>query len=128
MSKYRKNEEAILKHRWHLIFTSYFNVLITKEKYDAVLQLFQKHKLQELENDRRKRNNYVPTISWSVSLSKYMEGKINSARLLQEIKEPLEGITITDNQRDLMIQVIDRLSKNLPEAFSKLKSHLKIIK
>lgn len=124
----RKNEEAILKHRWHLFFTSYFNVLITKEKYDAVLQLFQKHKLQELENDRRKRNNYVPTISWSVSLSKYMEGKINSARLLQEIKEPLEGITITDNQRDLMIQVIDRLSKNLPEAFSKLKSHLKIIK
>lgn len=124
----RKNEEAILKHRWHLFFTSYFNVLITKEKYEEVLQLFQKHKLEERENDRRKRSNYVPTISWSVSLSKYMEGKINSVRLLQEIKEPLEGIIISEKERNLMIQVIDRLSKNLPEAFSKLKSHLKLSK
>jgi hypothetical protein len=124
----RKNEEAILKHRWHLFFTSYFNVLITKEKYEEVLQLFQKYKLQERENDRRKRSNYVPTISWSVSLSKYMEGKINSVRLLQEIKEPLEGIIISEKERNLMIQVIDRLSKNLPEAFLKLKSHLKLSK
>jgi hypothetical protein len=124
----RKNEEAILKHRWHLFFTSYFNVLITKEKYEEVLQLFQKYKLEERENDRRKRSNYVPTISWSVSLSKYMEGKINSVRLLQEIKEPLEGIVISEKERNLMIQVIDRLSKNLPEAFSKLKSHLKLSK
>ncbi|MGO4905673.1 hypothetical protein [Flavobacterium sp. W20_MBD1_R3] len=122
----RKNEEAILKHRWHLFFTSYFNVLITKEKYEEVLQLFQKYKLQERENDRRKSSNYVPTIAWSVSLSKYMEGKINSVRLLQEIKEPLEGIIISEKERNLMIQVIDRLSKNLPEAFSKLKSHLKL--
>jgi hypothetical protein len=90
------------------------------------LQLFQKYKLQELENDRRKRDNYVPTITWSVSLSKYMEGKINSARLLEETKEPLEGMIISESQRNLMIQVINRLSKNLPEAFSKLKSHLKI--
>lgn len=119
-----KNEEAILKHRWHLFFTAYFNVLITKEKYGEVLQLFQKYKLQERENDRKKRSNYVPTISWSVSLSNYMEGKSNAARLFQEIKEPLEGLTITENQRNTMIQVINRLSKNLPEAFSKLKSYL----
>lgn len=120
----KKNEEAILKHRWHLFFTAYFNVLISREKYEDVLQIFQKYKLLERENDRQKRSNYVPTIIWSVSLSNYMEGKINSARLLQEIKEPLKGIIITDNQRNTMIQVIDRLSKNLPEAFLKLKSHL----
>jgi hypothetical protein len=57
-----------------------------------------------------------------------MEGKINSVRLLQEIKEPLEGIIISEKERNLMIQVIDRLSKNLPEAFLKLKSHLKLSK
>jgi hypothetical protein len=120
----KKNEEAILKHRWHLFFTAYFNVLISREKYSDVLQLFQKYKLLEREKDRQKRNDYVPTISWSVSLSNYMEGKISSARLLQEIKEPLEGMIITQNQRNTMIQVINRLSKNLPDAFLKLKSHL----
>jgi hypothetical protein len=53
-----------------------------------------------------------------------MEGKISSARLLQEIKEPLKGMIITQSQRNTMIQVINRLSKNLPDAFLKLKSHL----
>ncbi len=120
----KKYEDEILKYRWHHFFTSFFNVLIYKEKYEDVLELFQKYKLKEREIDHSKKSNYVPNIAWSVSLSKYMEGKINSAKLLQEIKEPIKGIVLTESRRNLMIQVIDHLSKNLPEAFSKLKSHL----
>ena len=53
-----------------------------------------------------------------------MEGKINSTRLLDEIKAPIIGIEPTTNQKQLMIKVIDKLSKNLPEAFLKLKSYI----
>ena len=53
-----------------------------------------------------------------------MEGKINSDRLLDEIKEPLKHIQPTLNQKQLMFKVIDKLSNNLPEAFLKLKSHI----
>ena len=53
-----------------------------------------------------------------------MEGKINSDKLLEEIKQPLELIEPTLNQKQLMFKVIDKLSNNLPEAFLKLKSHI----
>lgn len=120
----RKYKNEVLNHRWHHFFTSYINVLIILEKYDDVLKLATKFKLIEKESERQKQNNYVPNISWSISLSRYMEGKINSTRLLDEIKAPLKAILPTKNQKQLMIKVIDRLSNNLPEAFLELKSHI----
>ncbi|MBJ7882823.1 hypothetical protein [Gelidibacter salicanalis] len=120
----RKYKNEVLKHRWHHFFTSYINTLIAQEKYEDVLKLSSKYGLVEKEEERQKQKNYVPNISWSISLSRYMEGKINSARLLDEIKLPLLDIKPTTNQKQLMVKVIDRLSKNLPEAFLKLKSHI----
>ncbi len=120
----RKHKNEVLKHRWHHFFTSYINVLVTEEKYEEVLKLASKFNLIEKEKERQKKNNYVPNISWSISLSRYMEGKINSSRLLEEIKKPLENIQPTINQKQLMFKVINKLSDNLPEAFFKLKSHI----
>lgn len=117
-----KNE--VLNHRWHHFFTSYINVLITLEKYEDVLKLASRFDLIEKESERQKQNNYVPNISWSISLSRYMEGHINSNRLLEEIKAPLKTIQPTKNQKQLMVKVIDKLSNNLPEAFLELKSHI----
>ncbi|WP_458628069.1 hypothetical protein [Winogradskyella sp. PC D3.3] len=120
----RQYKTEVLNHRWHHFFTSYFNVLIIQEKYEDVLKLSSKFNLIEKETERQKQSNYVPNISWSISLSRYMEGKINSSRLLEEIKAPLKNIQPSKNQKQLMIKVIDRLSNNLPEAFLKLKSHI----
>jgi len=120
----KKYKNEVLNHRWHHFFTSYFNILIAQEKYEEVLKLSSKFNLTERENERQKKSNYVPNISWSISLSRYMEGKINSTRLLDEIKAPLKDIQPTQNQKQLMIKVINRLSNNLPEAFLELKSHI----
>ena len=108
----------------HHFFTSYINILIAREKYEEVLKLSSKFNLTEREKERSKKINYVPNVSWSISLSRYMEGKINSERLLDEIKEPLKHIKPNLNQKQLMFKVIDKLSNNLPEAFFKLKSHI----
>ena len=120
----RQYKNEVLNHRWHHFFTSYINVLIILEKYDDVLKLASKFNLIEKETERQKQSNYVPNISWSISLSRYMEGRINSNRLLAEIKAPLKAIQPTKNQKQLMIKVIDTLSNNLPDAFSQLKSHI----
>jgi len=120
----KKYKNEVLQHRWHHFFTSYINILISREKYDDILKLSSKFKLIEREKEHQKKNNYVPNISWSISLSRYMEGKINSDKLLEEIKQPLELIEPTLNQKQLMFKVIDKLSNNLPEAFLKLKSHI----
>ena len=119
-----KHKKVIFEQRWHHFFTSYINVLITEEKYTEILKLANKYSLVAKEKDRKKKQNYVPNISWSISLSKYMEGLINSKKLLEELKVGLEGVHITFNQQELMIKVINKLSKNLPEAFLKLKSHI----
>lgn len=120
----RKHKNEVLKHRWHHFFTSYISTLITQENYEEVLKLATKFDLIEKEKERQKQNNYVPNISWSISLSRYMEGQINSTRLLEEIKAPLLDIQPTTNQKQLMVKVIDKLSTNLPDAFLKLKSHI----
>lgn len=120
----KKFKNEVLKHRWHHFFTSYIGTLIALEKYEEILKLSAKYNLIEKEGERQKQKNYVPNISWSISLSRYMEGKINSTRLLDEIKAPLTDVQPTTNQKQLMISIIDKLSKNLPEAFLKLKSHL----
>lgn len=120
----KKYKNQVLKHRWHHFFTSYINVLIIQEKYIEVLKLSSKYKLIEKESEREKKSNYVPNISWSISLSRYMEGKINSTRLFNEIEKPLLKIKPTLNQKQLMLKVIDRLSNNLPDAFLSLKSYI----
>ena len=120
----KKYKIEIIDYRWHHFFTSYFNVLIIQEKYIEVLKLTSKFNLINKEKERKKKGNYVPNISWSISLSRYMEGKINTTKLLEEIKEPIEGTKHTLNQKQHMINVIDKLSKNLPEAFLQLKSYL----
>ena len=120
----KKYKDEVLQHRWHHFFTSYINILIAREKYEEVLKLSSKFNLTEREKERSKKINYVPNVSWSISLSRYMEGKINSERLLDEIKEPLKHIKPNLNQKQLMFKVIDKLSNNLPEAFFKLKSHI----
>lgn len=120
----RKYKNEVLKHRWHHFFTSYISTLIAQEKYDEVLKLSSKFDLIKKETERQKKSNYVPNIAWSISLARYMEGKINSKRLLNEIKAPLIDVHPTTNQKQLMVKVIDKLSKNLPEAFLKLKSHI----
>ncbi|WP_053970272.1 hypothetical protein [Mangrovimonas sp. ST2L15] len=120
----KKYNEDILKHRWHHFFTSYVSALVSQEKYGEVLKVSSKYHLEERENERKLKNNYVPNIAWSISLSRFMEGKISSEVLLKEIKDPLVDIEATSNQKELMAKVIEKLSKNLPEAFEKLKSHV----
>ena len=122
LSKY-KNE--LLQHRWHHFFTSYFNALIHQEEYQKILQVSKKFNLLQIEKERSQKSNYyIPNLSWSISLSKYMEGHIDSSRLLKEIEAPLKGLNPTSHQKIILMQVIDNLSVNLPEAFLKLKSHL----
>ena len=121
LSNYKKE---IFEQRWHHFFTSYFSALISQEKYTELLKLANKYNLVLKEAERKKKQNYIPNISWSISLSKYMDGIINSKKLLIELKDALEEVVITLNQQQLMIQVINKLSKNLPDAFFELKSHI----
>lgn len=120
----KQYKKEVLKHRWHHFFTSYFNVLIANEKYKEILKIASVYDISSKENERKIGHNYLPNISWSISLSKYMEGQINSSKLLEEIKSPMQGLKPTKSQKHLLIQVIDTLSNNLPDAFLELKSHL----
>tara|TARA_R110002073_G_scaffold279026_1_gene443113 strand:- start:388601 stop:390016 length:1416 start_codon:yes stop_codon:yes gene_type:complete len=120
----KKYKSEVIEYRLHHFFTSYINLLIIQEKYADVLKLTSRFNLIAKEKERKEKGNYVPNISWSISLSRYMQGKINAVKLLEEIKEPIEGTKHTLNQKQHMINVIDKLSKNLPEAFLQLKSYL----
>lgn len=120
----KQNKKEVLKHRWHHFFTSYFIVLIAQEKYTELLKIASKFDITSKEKEHKSGHSYVPNISWSISLSRYMEGQINSSKLLEDIKAPMEGLKPTKSQKMVLVQVIDTLSNNLPEAFLKLKSYL----
>jgi hypothetical protein len=118
----KKHDVEILKHRWHHFFTSYFNVLLAKEKYYDIITLFSKYNLEEKELERSKKSNYIPNLSWCYALAKYMEGKINDTKLYTELIAPTSKVTLSQEQQKLILETIEKYSEIAPEIFTKLKS------
>lgn len=120
----KKYESEILKHRWHHFFTSYINVLVAKEKYDEIISLFSKYDLENKEKERSQKSNYIPSLSWIFSLSKYMEGRINSVKFKAELQNSIDKVALNKTQKQILLQTIEKHSKIVPEVFNEFKKEI----
>ncbi len=75
------HRKELLKARWHLFFTSYFQVLWKQENYHRILHWSKMLRLPELENKLISTKRYTPTLAIYHLLSLYQEGKVNSEDL-----------------------------------------------
>ena len=119
----QKYEAEILKLRWHHFFTSYLNVLYKNENYAMILQLEKKFGLIELEQLRKKSENFVPNIFWIISTASYLENKISKEKYFNVLTESLSRVKMTEINQYLIQENADLLIKNLPELKIIFKSH-----
>jgi len=119
----KTNAKEILKYRWHHFFTSAFNLLIKIEKYGKLLKICNRYSILEEELLQKSKPNYIPNILWSIFLSKYMEENINETQLLDELEKSMILLNPNNNDKKILLKVLNQFSNNLPNVFHKFKSH-----
>ena len=120
----QKYESEILKLRWHHFFTSYLNVLYKNENYATILQLDKKFGLTELEQLRKKSENFVPNLLWLISTASFLENKIYKEKYYSVLTESLSAIQLTNRNQDFIVENAGLLIKNLPELKKFFKSYI----
>jgi hypothetical protein len=88
------HRKDMLKARWHIFFTSYFQTLWSLERYKRMITLTKSFDLVELEEQQKEDSRYTPLLSIYYYLAMYQEGKISSEELstqLQQIDKELKS-------------------------------------
>jgi len=127
--KYAENflnafKEQVFEQRWHLLFSSYLQSLLLQQKFPKLIRTVRVNKLMEKEQQYRKRQHYLPALSWYYAVAQFREGSLEQDELLMKLKEAAFTVN-TDKHRKLQLfQLIEELKKWAPDVFEKLKSTL----
>ncbi|RME94228.1 MAG: hypothetical protein D6772_14960 [Bacteroidetes bacterium] len=81
----RAYAKEVLQYRWHLFFTVYLEALVYLQRYERVLKVAQKYKLQEREQAYARKHNYQPKIPLLISLARYHEGLETDKTFRQQV-------------------------------------------
>lgn len=116
--------KQVLSGRWHLFFVAYFRSLMIQEKYSRLLYLDNHYKIEAKDKANRSSHSYLPTISWYISLAKFVERGGDPDQLLQEMKEAIVGIEMVGKRAERIERIYDEISVVAPQVFKKGKSAL----
>jgi len=127
--KYAENflnayKEQVFEQRWHLLFSSYLQALLLQQKFAKLIRIVRVNKLMEKEQHYRKRQHYLPALSWYYALALFREGHLEQDELLQQLKEAAFTVATDKHRKSQLFQLVDELKKWAPSVFEKLKSML----
>ncbi|GAB4429224.1 MAG: hypothetical protein OHK0039_47810 [Bacteroidia bacterium] len=116
----RGYKEQVFEQRWHLFFTAYLQSLLQQEKYDKMLRVASKYRLMDKEEAYRKRNGYLPTMTWYHALAQYKEGRIGAQQLRTLIGESYRQQATDPHKGRLLDEVLRELVHHDPVALAAL--------
>lgn len=119
-------KKEIFEHRWHLYISSYFYVLLLKERYKQILSIANRYHLITREKQRIKRPDYLPIIEFYYYSSEYLEGLVSREKLVINIKKTIEPI-ISDSYRLRRIgELLNELITHFPDEIKEIKKVLNL--
>lgn len=119
-----KYEAEVLQYRMHHFFTSYVYLLLHSEKYIEILNLERRYGLTQKESQRKQKYDYIPNLSWSITLSRYMENQISQQQLIDNISQTMAETKLTITNSNFLRITASILSQNFPQLSSVFKSYL----
>ncbi len=127
--KYAENflnayKEQVFEQRWHLLFSSYLQALLFQHKYSKLIRVVRLNKLMEKEQQYRKRQHYLPALSWYYALALFREGRMEQEELLQQLQEAAFTVATDQHRKAQLIQLAEEIKRWAPEVVEKLKSIL----
>jgi len=114
--------KQVMKGRWHLFFVAYFRSLMIQEKYGRLLYLAHRYKIESLDRANRQNSSYLPTISWYISVARFVEEGEDEARLLNEMQDAVAGVEFNAKRQQRLQKVYAELEDVLPDVLVKVKS------
>lgn len=114
--------KQVLGGRWHLFFVAYFRSLMLQEKYGRLLYLDNHYKIESLDKANRMSHSYLPTISWYISIARFVEHGGNSEYLIAEMREAISGIEMEGKRAERIQRIYDELTPIAPQVLKKGKS------
>lgn len=116
--------EEVLGPRWHLFFVAYFRALMIQEKYGRLLYVANRYKIESRDRDNRDRPSYLPTISWYISVARYMDEAGSEEQLTAEMLEAMRPMTEHPERNTRLQQIFEELHPVAPKVFGRIKSML----
>lgn len=112
----------VMKGRWHLFFVAYFRSLMIQEKYGRLLYLAHRYKIEALDRDNRQSSSYLPTISWYISVARFVEEGGDQAKLVAEMNSAVKDIDFDLKRKKRLQKVYAELQDVVPDVLKPEKS------
>lgn len=117
-------DREILSSRWHLFFVAYFRALMIEEKYSRLLYLSRRYHIEQLDLKNRHKSSYLPTISWYIAMSRYVEEGKSSEELIRKMKEAMPPFEPNSLKQKRLNEIIKELKPIAPKILNEFKSTL----
>lgn len=114
--------KQVLRGRWHLFFVAYFRSLMIQEKYGRLLYLENRYKIESLDKANRNSSSYLPTISWYISVARFIEDGGDPEKLINEMHEAIKGIEFEGKRAERLQRIYDELLPIAPKVLKNGKS------
>lgn len=114
--------KQVLGGRWHLFFVAYFRSLMIQEKYGRLLYLNNRYKIENMDKSNRSNSSYLPTISWYVSVARFVEEGGEVDQLIVEMRDAISDIGFEGKRLDRLQRIYDELLPVAPKVLKVGKS------
>jgi tetratricopeptide (TPR) repeat protein len=114
--------KQVMHERWHLFFVAYFRSLMIQEKYGRLLHLEHRYKIESLDKQNRSSSSYLPTISWYISVARFIEEGGRPESLISDMKEAIQDIEFEGKRAERLMRIYEELIPVAPNVLKKGKS------
>jgi len=119
-------KKEVLKHRWHLFFSTYIRALFQAEKYAKILSITKRYNLVNKEKQFIGRAKYLPIIFWYSSVASYIEGAVSEKKLQETIIKSGNSLIKHKYKSFKIRELLDELSELMPKITKEIKIKLKL--
>lgn len=114
----------ILSSRWHLFFIAHFRALMIEEKYSRLLYLSRRYQIEKKDLENRKRASYLPTLSWYISMSRYVEEGLSAEETQAQMLAVLSELIVDQRKERRLKDLLKELRPIAPKVIDGIKSTL----
>ncbi len=111
------HKKEIIRNRWHLFYSNYFQALAWCENYGKIISLSRRYQLVDMEKKQAGEARYMPVLLWYTTIADYIEGHTGVDKLTDTIVKSCQHLVQNNYSVGKIKELLNELSQFAPEAF-----------
>ena len=95
-----------------------------EEKYSRLLYLSRRYQIEKKDLENRKRASYLPTLSWYISMSRYVEEGLSAEETQAQMLAVLSELIVDQRKERRLKELLKELRPIAPKVIDGIKSTL----